>query len=342
MKVLVTGGAGFIGSYVVDLLVSDGHEVYSVDDMSGGFWRNINPDCKFEQLNLVDKEKTFEFISRIQPQIIYHLAADATEGRSQFTPINCTERNYLAFLYTIVPAIRTKKLKRFVAVSSMSVYGAQKPPFSESMRPYPEDIYGISKAAMEEALKILAEVHEFEYCIMRPHNVYGVRQNIADPYRNVLGIFINQLLSGKKYFIYGDGEQKRAFSHIDDVAPYIVKAGFLDNCKNEIFNVGPSEEYSINHLSKLILKNFFGSLDKVPEHQKPEYLPDRPKEVKNAYCTNNKITKIMGYETSINLEDGIKKMLEWAKKLGSQKPRYLNELEIVNESTPKTWKEKLL
>lgn len=341
MKVLVTGSAGFIGSYVADILIDDGHEIYGVDDMTGGFWRNINPSCKFKKLDLTNKEETAKFISKIKPEIIYHLAADATEGRSQFTPINCTERNYLAFLYTLVPAIKTKKLKRFVAVSSMSVYGAQKPPFSEDLRPCPEDIYGISKTAMEEALKILADVHGFEYCIMRPHNVYGVRQNIADPYRNVIGIFINQLLSGKKYFIYGDGRQKRAFSHINDVAPYIAKAGFLNECKNEIFNVGPSEEYSINYLSGLILKNFFG-LDKVPENQKPEYLPDRPKEVKNAYCTNDKIIKIMGYKTSISFVEGIKEMIEWAKTLGPQKPRYLDELEIINESAPKTWKEKLL
>jgi UDP-glucose 4-epimerase len=342
MKVLVTGGAGFIGSHVVDMLVNKGHEVFSIDDMSGGFWRNINPSCKFEKINLVDKEKTSEFVKKIQPEIIFHLAADATEGRSQFTPINCTERNYNAFLHTLVPAIKTKRLKRFVAISSMSIYGAQKPPFSEEMRPCPEDIYGVSKTAMEETLKILADVYGFEYCIMRPHNVYGIRQNIADPYRNVIGIFINQLLGGRKYYIYGDGKQKRAFSHINDVAPYIVMAGFSKNCKNEVFNVGPSEEYSINHVSGLILKSFFGSLDKVPENQKPEHIPDRPKEVKNAYCTNSKIVKIMGYKTSIGLEDGIGEMIDWAKNLGYQKPRYLHELEIENQLTPKTWKEKLL
>lgn len=342
IRILVTGGAGFIGSYVTDLLVDRGCEVYCVDDMSGGFWRNINPKCIFEKINLVDKTRAAEFIEKIKPELVYHLAADATEGRSQFTPINCTERNYLAFLYTIVPAIRAGNLKRFVAVSSMSVYGAQKTPFSEEMRPLPEDIYAISKVAMEEALKILADVHGFEYSIIRPHNVYGPRQNIADPYRNVIGIFINQLLNHKRYYIYGDGEQKRAFSHIDDVAPYIVKAGFLDNCNREIINVGPSEEYTINHISDIILKTFFGGKENVPGELKPIYLPDRPKEVKNAFCTNEKIIKLMGYRTSVGLEEGIKKMIKWAKKLGPQEPRYLKELELVTESTPRTWKDKLL
>lgn len=340
MKVLVTGGAGFIGSYVVDQSIAEGHEVYSVDDMSGGFWRNINQKCTFEKLNLVDKGATKKFVEKIKPEIIYHLAADATEGRSQFTPINCTERNYLAFLYTLVPAIKTGKLKRFVVVSSMSVYGAQKTPFTEEMQPLPEDIYAISKTAMEGAIKILADVHHFEYSIIRPHNVYGPRQNIADPYRNVIGIFINQILNKKKYYIYGDGEQKRAFSYIDDVAPYIVKAGILNCCHDQIINVGPSEEYTINTASNLILREFFGK--HIPEEMMPVHLPDRPKEVKNAFCTNDKIIKMLDYKTSISLEEGIKRMVKWAKELGPQEPCYLKELELVTESTPRTWKDKLL
>ncbi|PJC77505.1 UDP-glucose 4-epimerase, partial [Candidatus Shapirobacteria bacterium CG_4_8_14_3_um_filter_39_11] len=136
MKVLVTGGAGFIGSYVVDLLIEKGETVYSVDDLSGGYWRNVNSKCKFNKLNLVNKRKTKDYIEKVRPEIIYHLAADATEGRSQFTPISCTERNYLTFLNTIVPAIKTG-LKKFVFVSSMSVYGKQKPPFFEEMKPRP-------------------------------------------------------------------------------------------------------------------------------------------------------------------------------------------------------------
>lgn len=342
IRALVTGGAGFIGSFVADLLVNKGCEVYSVDDMSGGFWRNINSKCIFEKINLVDKVKAAKFIEKIRPELVYHLAADATEGRSQFTPINCTERNYLAFLYTLVPAIRAGNLKRFVAVSSMSVYGAQTPPFTEDMKPLPEDIYGISKVAMEEALKILAEVHHFEYAVVRPHNVYGPRQNIADPYRNVIGIFINQILNKKKYYIYGDGGQKRSFSYIDDVAPYIVKAGTIDCCSGQIFNVGPTEEFTINHMSDLILKEFFGDKNRVSEDLRPIYLPDRPKEVRNAYSSNYKITKLLGYKTSVSFEEGIKRMIKWAKELGPQQPRYMQELELVTESTPRTWKDKLL
>lgn len=341
MKVLVTGSAGFIGSYVVDLLVKKGETVYGVDDMSGGFWRNINPKCKFEKLNLVNKKKTAEFVRKVRPEVVYHLAADATEGRSHFTPISCTERNYLAFLNTIVPAIKFG-LKKFVFVSSMSVYGMQKTPFTEEMETKPEDIYAIAKTASENALKIFSEVFKINYSITRAHNVYGPRQNLSDPYRNVVGIFINSLLAGRKYYIYGDGEQKRSFSYIDDVAPYIVQLGNLNKYNGETFNIGPEETVTINELSNIVLKSFYGGKEKISKKMLPIYLPERPKEVKIAYCSNKKVRDLLNYKPKINLEQGIKLMIEWAKKLGPQKFHYLKNLELVNESTPRTWREKLL
>ena len=338
MKVLVTGSAGFIGSYVVDLLVRKNNEVFGVDDLSGGYWRNINPKCKFEKLNLCNRFKTKTYIDKIKPEIVYHLAADATEGRSQFTPINCTQRTYNAFLNTIVPAINCG-LKKFVFVSSMSVYGNQKTPFTEEMKPCPEDIYAISKTACETALKIFSEVFGFNYTIVRPHNVYGPRQNMADPYRNVIGIFINSLLSKKNYYIYGDGDQKRAFSFIDDVAPYIVKVGTLNKYNGEIFNIGPEEAITINTLSNKILNLFFDG--NVPRNLKPIYLEDRPKEVKMAFCSNKKAVSILDYKTKTSLDIGLRQMIDWAKKLGPQKFRYLKNLELENELTPQTWKNKL-
>ncbi len=341
MKVLVTGGAGFIGSYVVDLLVNKGEIVYCVDDMSGGYWRNINPKCVFEKINLVNQRKTADFMSKVKPEVIYHLAADATEGRSQYTPINCTQRNYNAFLNTIVPAIKFG-LKKFVFVSSMSVYGRQKTPFAEEMETKPEDIYGIAKVASENALKIFSEVFKINYSIARPHNVYGPRQNLSDPYRNVVGIFINSLLAGKKYYIYGDGEQKRSFSYINDVAPYIVELGNLDKYNGETFNIGPEEAITINELSDIVLKSFYGGKEKIPKNMLPIYLPDRPKEVKIAYCSGKKARELLNYKPIINLKRGIKLMIEWAKELGPQKFHYLKNLELVNESTPKTWRKKLL
>lgn len=342
MRILVTGAAGFMGSHLVDALVEDGkHDVYAVDDMSGGYKENINPKSKFTKLDLRDKKRIERYINNVKPEILYHLAADATEGRSQFTPISASERNYIAYIYTLVPCIKNN-IKRVVLTSSMSVYGAQKPPFSEDMDKKPEDIYGITKTAMEDATEVLAKVHKFEHVIVRPHNVYGPKQNLSDPYRNVIGIFINCLLNNKNFYIYGDGEQRRAFTYIDDFTPYLAKCGFLDNVKSEIINIGPSREYTINYLAGIVLKTFFPD-GNIPKNLRPKYLPDRPQEVKDAYCTNDKAENLLGYKTTITLEEGIRRMVTWAKKLGPQEFNYLEEgLELETDDVPQTWMKKLI
>lgn len=342
MRVLVTGAAGFMGCHLVDVLVDLGeHDVYAVDDLSGGYTRNVNPKSHFEQIDLRDKDKIAEFIGKTKPELLFHLAADATEGRSQFTPMSAVERNLLAYMYTLVPCIKNG-LKKVVLTSSMSVYGSQKPPFSEDMLRKPDDVYGITKASMEEATEVLSKVHKFAHVIIRPHNVYGPKQNLADPYRNVIGIFINCILNNKNFYIYGDGQQKRAFTYIDDFTPYIFKSGFSDDLNSQIVNIGPREEYTINQLADVVLKNFFPD-GNVPENLKPKYLSDRPQEVKEAFCTTEKAEKLLGYKTTVHLEEGVKKMIEWAKELGPQKFNYLqNGLELENEDVPATWKDKLL
>ena len=340
MRVLVTGSAGFMGSHLVDALVDVGHQVFGIDDLSGGYKRNVNPKSTFFKQDLRDKEKTAEVIKKIKPRILFHLTADATEGRSQFTPIECTERNYLAYLNTLIPCIR-QGIRRVVLTSSMSVYGSQEPPFSERMAPWPDDIYGIGKAAMERATQLMAKVHGFEYCIVRPHNVYGPRQNMADPYRNVVAIFINCLLNNKHFYIYGDGRQKRAFTYIDDFTPYFIKTGFQKNCSRQIINLGPRKEYTINYLARIVMKNFFDG-QKIPKKLKPKHLPDRPMEVRDAFCTSGRAEKLLGFKPRFNLDFGVGEMIVWAKRMGAQKPVYLKKLELVNKDTPITWKKKLI
>lgn len=331
-----------MGSYVVDSLIARGDcEVFAVDDLSGGFERNINPESHFEKLDLRDREKTRALIEKVKPELLYHLAADASEGRSQFTPVSATERNFLAYMYTLVPAIQ-HGLKRVILTSSMSVYGAGSVPFSEDMKPAPEDIYGISKTAMEEATMVLSKVHGFEYVIVRPHNVYGPRQNLSDPYRNVIGIFINCLLNDKNFYIYGDGNQNRAFTYIDDFNPHFVACGFADNVVGEIINLGPSEEHTINELAKIVLSNFYSD-GNIPAHLVPKHVPLRPQEVVEAYCTNDKAKKLLGYKTSTTLSLGVAKMIAWAKSMGSQKFKYLeNGLELDSPQAPETWKQQLI
>lgn len=341
-KILVTGSAGFMGSYLVNHLIDKGFKVYGIDDLSGGYLRNVNKKSYFTKLDLRDKQKVKEYINKVKPDLIYHLAADATEGRSQFTPLSCTERNYLAYLNLLIPAIRNR-MKRIVITSSMAIYGNQKPPFHEELEPKPEDMYGISKTAMEEATKVLSSVHGFEYVITRPHNVYGPRQNMADPYRNVVAIFINRLLEGKPFFIYGNGKQKRCFTYIDDCTMPLAKCGFLKNLNREIINIGPGPEeaVTINELAKIVLDTFFEG-KAAPKKLLPVYFPDRPQEVKHAFSTHDKAKKLLDYCPKVKLREGIRKMIEWARILGYQKPIYLEEIELTSNSIPKTWEKKLI
>src|SRR3989344_7931268 len=308
-RVLVTGGAGFIGSHLVDRLIEDGHEVSVIDDLSGGYIENVNKKAKFYNCDLRNKAKASKIIAEIKPELVYHLAANAAENKAQFSPIDITTRNYDTFLNTLVPAVNNG-MKRMVVTSSIAVYGAIKPPFKESDKPEPEDLYGISKLAMEESLRILAKVHNFEYVITRPHNVYGPRQNMRDPYRNVVTLFMNAVLSGKPYYIYGDGEQRRCFSYIDDVVDALYKCGF-ESISGMIFNIGSDNDYSVNELSE--------EINKVTETKlKPIYISDRPQEVKVAVSDHTLAKKYLDYKDRTLFRQGITLTWEYAKRLGPQ------------------------
>lgn len=333
-RILVTGAAGFMGSHLAEALANQGHQVYGIDNFSIGRRYNIPKNITFIKCDLVNAKATESLIKKTKPTLIYHLAAWAHEGLSQFMPKLITENNYNAFLNLIIPAINNG-MKRIVVASSMSIYGAQKPPFDEKMEAKPEDIYAVAKAAMEKATEILADVHGFDYTIVRPHNVYGPRQALWDPYRNVVSIFINRLMKNLPPIIYGDGTQTRAFSYIDDVNPYILKSGFIKKAKREVFNIGPLEESTVNKLAQTVLQAFGSKL-------KPIYVPDRPREVKHAYSTNDKAQKFLGYHTTVGLKEGVKKMVEWAKKIGPQEFEYIDELELSGKKIPRVWKKKLM
>ena len=325
MKILVTGALGFMGSHLVDALVKQ-HTVYGIDNLSGGFLENSNDKCQNFTVDLRDKEVIQQICGDIKADVLYHLAADATEGRSQFTPTSAIENNLNAYVNVLIPFLKAGG-RKVVLFSSMSVYGSQDPPFQEYIARKPVDIYGQSKRMMEEITEILSEVHGFEYCIIRPHNVYGERQRLDDPYRNVVGIFLNRKLRNLPLYIYGDGEQRRAFSYIGDMVQPMVRAMDI---KNEIINLGSKQDYSINQLAKYISDDVIN-------------VPDRPKEVKHAYSTINKSIKLLGFEDKMTLKDGIDRMLKWAEGKGFQESKYLTELEIdLMDKAPVTWKEKLI
>jgi UDP-glucose 4-epimerase len=225
-------------------------------------------------------------------------------------------------------------VKRFVFTSSMAVYGNQKPPFDESMKREPEDPYGCGKAYCERMLEIFAETYGFKYTIIRPHNVYGPRQNIYDPYRNVLGIWMNRVMRGKPPIIYGDGKQTRAFSYVEDVTPALANAGFFEEADRQIINLGSDEVVAINDACRIVLEVMKSKL-------KSEYADARPCEVKHAHCTIKKSQRILGYRTKHTLKSGLEKMAKWAVRAGPQKPTYRLPLEITKKA-PKVWLDKLI
>lgn len=340
-RVLVTGVGGLHGSWEAQRLVELGYEVHGVDDLSGGFRHNVPKGCRFARLDLRRREAVARYVARIRPELIFHDASFATEGASQFTPINSTERNQMMYLYLLVPAIR-HGLKKIVVASSMSVYGRQRPPFTETMGRAPEDVYAVSKAALEHVTELLARVHGFAYTIIRPQNVYGPRQNLRDPYRNVISIWINALMNGKPFWIYGDGRQERSFTYVEDFTPCVLRAGLGRRFAGEIFNVCSEEEISLNRLADLVLTAYFGSPAACPKRLRPRhYRPGRPLEVKRAYCSNAKARRLLGYRTTVPVAEGVRRMVAWARSVGPQPFRYLAGGLELPRNAPPTWTRRL-
>lgn len=335
-KILVTGAAGFMGSHIVSSLIKFGYsEVYGIDDLSGGDIENVSEEIKlgrfkFIQLDLSNTKKTDEVISDIKPDVIFHLAANAREGASFFQPLNIVQRNYFAYINVLEPAIK-HGLDKVVLFSSMAVYGNQKPPFSENMKRMPVDIYGINKTAMEQTTELLSDVHDFRYTIIRPHNVFGEKQSLRDPYRNVISIFMNRIMRKEPLYIYGDGRQERAFSYIEDSLPCYIKC-MENKADSHIINIGGIEPITINKLSELVCRAMHISPSLYPI----DYLADRYNEVKYAYCTWTRSRDLLGYKENIGLKDGIEKMAEWALKKGPQEWSE-ERLTLWNNKAPSIW-----
>lgn len=332
-RILVTGGAGFMGSWLVDELVRRGHCVVSFDNLSGGSMQNVNRKCKFIRADVRDTEKVGKIVRNEKIEVIYHLAAYAAEGQSIFSPIQINDINIKPMNNLLVAAVNND-VRKFVFTSSMAVYGKQKPPFDESMPRMPEDPYGCAKTYCEGMLEIFSQIYDFDYTIIRPHNVYGPRQNISDPYRNVLGIWINLIMRGKPPYIYGDGKQTRAFSFIEDATSAIANAGFFAQANDEIINVGSDEVVTINEACEVVNEAMNSQLE-------PIHLEDRPGEAKHAYCTVDKSERLLDYRTTTRLREGVSKMVDWANRVGPQEPTYRILLEI-RKKAPRVWREQLI
>lgn len=329
MNTLITGGAGFIGSHVVDELIAQGEDVIVLDDLSGGFEHNVNDKVKFIKGDICDYELIKKIFNENPIEYVFHLAAYAAEGLSHFIKRFNYNNNLIGSINLINQSV-IHKVKCFVFTSSIAVYGKNQLPMTEDTVPKPEDSYGIAKYAVEQELKISHDMFGLNYIIFRPHNVYGERQNIGDKYRNVIGIFMNQILQNKPLTVFGDGEQSRAFSYIGDVAPVIAKSIKIKEAYNEVFNVGADIPYTINQLIEKV-KEVMGNNPEI------KYLEPR-NEVMHAYSSHKKAETIFKIKDKTDLESGLRKMAEWVKEYGAKATKNFGEIEI-EENLPPSWKE---
>ena len=329
---LVTGGAGFIGAHVVNALLEMGHKVVVIDDLSGGFEDYVNPKAEFRKGSVYDHEFVAGVFREYKFDYVYHLAAYAAEGLSHFIRRFNYNNNLVGSVNLINESIK-QKVKCFVFTSSIAVYGAGQVPMTEDTTPMPEDPYGVSKYAVELDLRSAHEMFGLNYIIFRPHNVYGEYQNIGDRYRNVIGIFMNQLMQGKSLTVFGDGNQTRAFSYIADVAPHIARSVDIPEAYNQVFNIGADKDYTVNELAEVVMKEL-GIKGEV------RHLPAR-NEVVNAYSDHSKAKKVFGIreEDFTSLEKGVHKMAEWARTAGARESSRFSNIEIT-EKLPAVWLEK--
>lgn len=331
---MITGVAGLLGSHLADRLVSAGHEVIGVDNFSGGYVDNVPTEIDFHEGDTSNLEFMRNLLSQ-DIEIVYHAACTAYEGLSVFSPKIITDSTFGNSISVFSAAI-SEGCRRVVFCSSMARYGEQEiTPFTEEMTPLPQDPYGIAKLASERVLIELANTHNIEFSIAVPHNIIGPRQKYDDPFRNVVSIMINLMLQSRQPIIYGDGEQLRCFSFIDDVVEPLVKMGFDSEASGEVINLGPDTgAVTINELASIVAKLIDFDLD-------PVYLPNRPREVKNATCSADKARRILHFESKKSLEDGISELISYIEKRGPREFQYHLPIEILNELTPKSWSEKM-
>lgn len=326
---LVTGGAGFIGSHVADSLLSMGHDVVVLDDLSGGFRENVPAGAEFVEGSVVDAGLVKQLFASHRFDNVFHLAAYAAEGLSHFIKRFNYTNNVLGTVTLINEAVNAGTVQCFVFTSSIAVYGAGQTPMDEGQTPQPEDSYGIAKYAVELELKASFEMFGLPYVIFRPHNVYGERQNVGDPYRNVLGIFLNQLLSGKPMTVFGDGTQTRAFTHVSDVAPIIARSCEVEAARGETFNIGADTPYSVNELAEVVAR----ALGVEPSICRLE----ARREVVHAFATHDKVRRVFSPPSPMSLAQGVGRMVAWARERGVQASRPFKGIEIL-KNLPPSWR----
>ena len=331
MNIFITGVAGFLGSNLADFYLKKGFKVSGCDNLVGGDMDNVDPKVNFTKTDCENLKKMTEITKNID--VVIHAAAYAHEGLSTVSPhLICS--NIIGGSTSVFSAAIQNKVKRIVFCSSMARYGEAPIPYLESGPTKPVDPYGISKLAAEKILINLCETYNVEYNIAVPHNIIGIKQKYDDPFRNVASIMINLMLQNRQPIIYGDGEQKRSFSDVEDCVYSIDQLATNPNITSQIINIGPEDNFiTINELFKKIS-------NQLQFNQEPEYFKDRINEIKLANCSADKAKKILNYKKEISLDESLTKIIDYMRIKGNKKFEYNYDLEIINEKTPRTWVEK--
>jgi UDP-glucose 4-epimerase len=331
--VVVTGVAGFLGSHVADAYLAKGWQVRGIDNLLGGSLENVPEGVDFHNLDLDDLEAISPVF--VGADLVIHSACTAYEGLSVFSP-SLVVRNTVQISVNAMTASIRANVPKFVYMSSMARYGDNLGQvFDESLTPKPQDPYGIAKLSAERLLSNLADVHDVELVILVPHNIVGARQKFNDPFRNVASIMVNRMLQGKQPIIYGDGSQQRCFSFIQDVIAPILTACESPEAVGQVINIGPDESpISILELAERLAEIIDFELDAI-------FMPGRPQEVPVALCSSDKARQLLGYETTVSLDQGLRNLIEWIRPRVKSFEYHL-PIEIDSDLTPKTWTQRLI
>ncbi|MBV9759293.1 MAG: NAD-dependent epimerase/dehydratase family protein [Acidobacteriaceae bacterium] len=326
---LVTGAAGFVGAHVVrELQNLNDVSVVALDDLTGGYQENLPGGIDFVKGSITDTALLARLFQKYNFRFIYHLAAYAAEGLSHFIRRFNYTNNLIGSINLINEAVKAES-ECFVFTSSIAVYGAIEPPMAEHKTPHPEDPYGISKLAVEMDLRCAHEMFGLNFVTFRPHNVYGEYQNLADPYRNVIGIFMKQILEDRPMTIFGDGTQQRAFSYVGDIAPAIASSPFVRAAQNEVFNIGADQPYAINDLAVRVAEAM-GKPGHPVEHLTPR------NEVLHAFSDHSKARSVFGSERQTSLDQGLARMARWARSVRMRPLEGFADIEVT-KNMPPSW-----
>lgn len=315
MNILVTGGAGFIGSNIVDLLIDNGYDVIVVDNMSTGKKENINKKARFYNIDITDDD-LYKVFEDEKIDIVIHHAAQIDIQRSINDPVFDAKVNIVGTINLLECCIRYG-IKKIVYASSAAVYGD--PEYlgvDEEHKVNPISYYGISKHTPEHYIKVYNELYGLKYTILRYANVYGIRQDPKGE-GGVISIFIDKMLNGERPVIFGDGNQTRDFIYVKDVAKANLLA--LEKGDNEIINISTNKATTINELVEIMNKF-------MEEPLKPIYKEPRKGDILHSYLDNKKAKDVLGWKPDYELEDGLKETIEY------YKLKYANdEVAVVKE-----------